>query len=91
MKNVQESIAVRRTWRNSRKPSWLTTNMSIAYTLPVVEEAVLSTYREAEISSEFKIRKDAMMKEMRSLHKNDTWELSELPKKKKAINSKWVV
>ena len=25
-----------------------------------------------------------------SLHKNDTWELSELPKRKKAIVCKWV-
>ena len=30
------------------------------------------------------------MKEMSSLHKNDTWELAELPKGKKAISCKWV-
>ena len=30
------------------------------------------------------------MKEMNSLHKNDTWELSELPKKKKVIGYKWM-
>jgi len=30
------------------------------------------------------------MEEMSSLHKNDTWELSELPKRKKAIGCKWV-
>ena len=30
------------------------------------------------------------MEEMSSLHKNDTWELSELPKEKKAIGCKWV-
>ena len=34
--------------------------------------------------------KDAMMEEISSLHKNDTWELSELPKRKKAISCKWV-
>jgi len=28
---------------------------------------------------------------MNSLHKNDTWELSELPKGKKAIGCKWVL
>jgi len=55
MGNVKESITVGRTWRNSRKPSWLTTNMIMAYALPVVEEAILSTYKEAEISSEFKM------------------------------------
>jgi len=30
------------------------------------------------------------MKEMSSLHKNDTWELSELLKRKKVIDCKWV-
>ena len=34
--------------------------------------------------------KDAMVEEMSSLHKNDTWELTELPKEKKAIDCKWV-
>jgi len=29
--------------------------------------------------------KDAMVEEMSSLYKNDTWELTELPKGKKAI------
>jgi len=52
MGDVHESIAVGRTRRNSRKPSWLTTDMIVAYALPVVEEVIPSTYREAEISSE---------------------------------------
>jgi len=30
------------------------------------------------------------MEEMSSLHKNDTWELSELPKGKKVIDCMWV-
>ena len=34
--------------------------------------------------------KDAMIEEMSSLHKNDTWKLSELPKEKKVISCKWV-
>ena len=46
MGNVQESITVGRTQRNPRKPSWLTTNIIVAYALPVVEEAIPSTYRE---------------------------------------------
>ena len=72
MSNVQESIAVERIRRNSRKPSWLTTNMILAYALPVVEEVIPSTYREAEISLEYKTWKDVMMEEISSLHKNDT-------------------
>ena len=55
MGNVQESIAVGRTWRNPRKPSWLTTNMIVAYTFPIVKEAIPPTYMKAEISSEFKM------------------------------------
>ena len=64
--------------------------MIVAYALSVVKEIISSTYREAEISSEFKTWKDAMMEEMSSLHKNDTLKLSELPKGKKTISCKWV-
>ena len=59
--------------------------MILAYALPVVEEVIRSIYREAEISSESKMWKDAMEEEMRSLHKNNTWELIELPKGKKDL------
>ena len=72
MSDVQDSIAVRRTQKNSCKPSWLTTNMIVTYALLVVEEAIPSIYREAEKSSKFKIWKDAIKEEMNSLHKNDT-------------------
>jgi len=34
--------------------------------------------------------KDAIKEVMSSLHKNGTWELTELPKGKKAIDCKWV-
>jgi len=76
--------------RNPRKFSWLTTDMIVVYALPVVEEAIPSTYKKAEISSESKMCKDAMVEEMSSLYKNDTWKLIELPKGKKAIDSEWV-
>ena len=62
----------------------------MVYSLPVIKEAISFTYREAEISSESKIWTDAMMEEMTSLHKNDIWLLSELPKGKKVIDCKWV-
>jgi len=87
MDNVQEFIAVGRTQRNSCKPSWLTTNMIMTYALPVVEEAIPSTYREAEISSESKIWKDAMMEEMSSLHKNDTWSQSYPRERRRSVVS----
>ena len=34
--------------------------------------------------------KDVMVKEMSSLYKNDTWELTEFPKREKVIGCKWV-
>jgi len=52
---VQDSIAVGKTRRNSCKPSWFTTNMIMAYALSIIEEAIPSIFREAEISSESKI------------------------------------
>ena len=64
--------AVERTRRNPRKPSWLTTNMILDYALSIVEECNPVTYREAEISSESKMWKDAIIKKMSSLYKNDT-------------------
>ena len=42
--------------------------MIVAYALLVIEEAIMSTYREAEISLESKMWKDTMMEEMNSLH-----------------------
>ena len=88
MGDVHESVVVGRPRRNPRIPSWLTTGMIVAYALSVVEEVIPSTYKKAEISSESKMQKDAMEEEMNSLHKNDTWELSKLPKGKKAIGYK---
>jgi len=72
MSDVHESDAVRRAKRNPRKPGWLTTDMIVVYALPVIEEAIPTTYREAEISSKSKIWKDVMEEEMSSLYKNDT-------------------
>ena len=43
--------------------------MIVAYALPVIEEDIPSTYREAEISSESKMWKDAIEEEMKSLYK----------------------
>ena len=46
------------------KPNWLTTDMIVAYALPIVEEVIPSIYREAEISSMYKMWKNVMVKEM---------------------------
>ena len=65
--------------------------MIVVYALPVIEKAIPSTHRKTKISSESKMWKNAMMEEMSSLYKNDTWELSQLPKEKKLIGCKWVL
>ena len=88
MGDIPDSTAVGRPRSNTRKSGWLTTDMVVAYALSVVEEAIPSTFREAEISSEFRMWKEAMKEEMKSLYKNDTWELTRLPKGKKAIGCK---
>jgi len=43
--DVHVSVAVERLRRNSRKTSWLTTYMIMAYALLVIEEVIPSTYR----------------------------------------------
>ena len=64
--------------------------MAVAYTLSVevVGDSVPSSFREAELSFESELWRKAMVEEIESLHVNDTWELAELPKGKKAIGCK---
>jgi len=62
--------------------------MIVAYALPVIKKAIPFTYREAGISSESKMWKNFTVEEMNSLHKNNTSKLSELSKRKKAIDYK---
>jgi hypothetical protein len=45
---------------------------------------------EAVDSTEGKLWKDAMVKEMESLHKNETWDLVKLPSGRKHVGRKWV-
>ena len=41
-------------------------------------------------SEDGKLWKEAMVDEMASLHKNEAWDLVELPAGRKSIGSKWV-
>ena len=54
----------------------------VAYTLPIVDNDVPSTYKEAISSLKSVQWKLAMDEEMQSLHKIRTWELVTLPKEK---------
>jgi hypothetical protein len=46
--------------------------------------------REAVDSTEGRLWKDAMVEEMESLHKNETWDLVKLPSGRNIVGSKWV-
>ena len=48
------------------------------------------TVKEAMDSDDEKLWKEAMVDEMASLHKNEAWDLVELPAGRKPIGSKWV-
>eukprot|EP00253_Pinus_taeda_P021808 PITA_21808 len=48
------------------------------------------TVKEAVDSEDGKLWKEAMVDEMASLHKNEAWDLVELPARRRPIGSKWV-
>ena len=64
--------------------------MVVAYALPIINDDIPNTFSEALRSNESDQWKLAMEEEMKSLHQNQTWELVELPKGKRAIGNKWV-
>jgi hypothetical protein len=62
----------------------------VAYALPITDDDIPLTYREAIGNSKKARWKEAMGEEMQSLYKNEIWELVQLPKGKKVIGCKWV-
>uniref|UniRef100_A0A2N9I8X0 Integrase catalytic domain-containing protein n=1 Tax=Fagus sylvatica TaxID=28930 RepID=A0A2N9I8X0_FAGSY len=85
---LTDSIAVRRARREIRKPAKFVD--MVAYALPMFEDDIPSTYKEVVRTPESNEWKKAMDDEMQSLHKNQTWDLVQLPKGKKEIGCKWV-
>ena len=57
----------------------------MAYALPIVDDDIPSTHKEAAMCSEANKWKTTVEEEMQSLEKNETWGLAQLPKGKKAI------
>ncbi|GJV18246.1 transposable element [Tanacetum coccineum] len=65
----------------------------VAYALQVAEEVESlepTTYREAITSKDSDMWIAAMGEEIESLHKNETWELVQLPERRKIVGCKWV-
>ncbi|KAH9677433.1 Timeless family protein [Citrus sinensis] len=85
-----DSLFNKRPRRELKKPRWLTKDMVVAYALPVIDDDIPNTFGEAFRSSESDQWKLVIEEEMKSLHQNQTWELVELPKGKRAIGNKWV-
>jgi hypothetical protein len=56
----------------------------------VISNGDPTTFQEAVNSQENSRWVGAMAEEMESLHKNQTWDLVELPERKRAIGCKWV-
>ena len=62
----------------------------VVYALPIIDEGIPFIYKETVHSVENVQWYKAICEEINSFHKNDTWELFELPKRKMAIECKWV-
>ena len=56
----------------------------------VINNKDLTTFQEAVNSQEKSQWVSAMVEEIKSLHKNQTWDLVELPQRKRVIGCKWV-
>ena len=56
----------------------------------IVDEGEPESFKEVESHKDKDCWIKAMQKEMNSLWKNDTYELTELPKGRKALKNKWV-
>ena len=83
------SIATDRPRRNIRPPTKYGFEDLVSYAL-ITSNGDPTTFQEAVQSQEKSRWMGAMVEEMESLHKNQTWELVELPEGKRAIGCKWV-
>src|SRR3954464_420669 len=82
-------IATNRPRRTIRPPDRYGFEDLVSYAL-ITSSGDPSTFQEATSSQEREKWMGAMVEEMEALHKNQTWDLVELPKGKRAIGCKWV-
>eukprot|EP00253_Pinus_taeda_P003041 PITA_03041 len=85
-----QTPAMRRSVRERRQPeSYSPSSFCSNFALSVTDDDP-RTVKEAVDSDDGKLWKEAMVDEMASLHKNEAWDLVELPAGRKPIGSKWV-
>jgi len=81
---------MRRSFREKRQPErYSPSAFGSSFSLTITDDDP-RTVREAVDSEDGKLWKEAMVDEMASLHKNEAWDLVELPAGRKPIGSKWV-
>eukprot|EP00253_Pinus_taeda_P030474 PITA_30474 len=85
-----QTPAVRRSARERRQPERYSPSAFCSNFALSVTDDDPRTVKEAVDSGDGKLWKEAMVDEMASLHKNEAWDLVELPAGRKPICSKWV-
>ena len=85
-----QTPAVRRSVRERRQPERYSPSAFCSNFALSVTDDDPRTVKEAVDSEDGKLWKEAMVDEMASLHKNEAWDLVELPTGRKPIGNKWV-
>ena len=85
-----QTPVVRRSVRERRQPERYSPSAFCSSFALTITDDDPRTVREAVDSEDGKLWKEAMVDEMASLHKNEAWDLVELPAGRKPIGSKWV-
>ena len=85
-----QTLAVRRSVQERRQPERYSPSTFCSNFSLFVTDDDPRTVKEAMDSEDGKLWKEAMVDEMTSLHKNEAWDLVELPAGRKPIGSKWV-
>eukprot|EP00253_Pinus_taeda_P025839 PITA_25839 len=85
-----QTPAVRKSTRERRQPERYSPSALYSnFALSITDDDPRNV-KEAVDSEDGKLWKEAMLDEMASLHKNEAWDLVELPAGRKPIGSKWV-
>eukprot|EP00253_Pinus_taeda_P029987 PITA_29987 len=85
-----QTPGVRRSFRERRQPERYSPSTFCSSFALSITNYDLKIAKEAVVSKDGKLWKEAMVVEMASLHKNEAWDLVELSSGRKPIGKKWV-